>query len=103
MPLPIGPQASREAPHRKMRGFLFLPLGNCAECADGENMLDRPTGMERAFALAEGGTCESLNAIRKQLKAEGYAESGQLSGGSIRSQLMRIIATRKAGPISPAC
>jgi hypothetical protein len=66
-------------------------------------MFDRPTYMERAFALAEGGTCESLNAIRKQLKAEGYAESGQLSGGSIRNQLMRIIATRKAGPISPAC
>ncbi|MBA2589194.1 MAG: hypothetical protein H0U98_11305 [Alphaproteobacteria bacterium] len=59
-------------------------------------MLDRPTCMERAFALAEGGTCETLNAIRKQLKAEGYAESGQLSGGSIRNQLMRIIATSKA-------
>lgn len=52
--------------------------------------------MERAFALAEEGRCESLNAIRKQLKAEGYAESGQLSGSSIRNQLMRIMAARKA-------
>ena len=65
-------------------------------------MLDRPTYMERAFALAEGGACESLNAIRKQLKAEGYSEAGQLSGGSIRNQLMRIIAARKAAPIIPA-
>ena len=59
-------------------------------------MIDRPTCMERAFALAEEGKCESLNAIRKQLKAEGYAESGQLSGSSIRNQLMRIMAARKA-------
>ena len=66
-------------------------------------MIDRLTCMERAFALAEGGTCESLNAIRKQLKAEGYAESGQLSGGSIRHQLMRIIAARKPKPASPVC
>jgi hypothetical protein len=63
-------------------------------------MLDRPTCMERAFALAETGSCESLNAIRKQLKTEGYAESGQLTGGSIRNQLMRIIAERKAQPPS---
>ena len=42
----------------------------------GSRMLDRPTYMERAFALAEGGACESLNAIRKQLKAEGYSEAG---------------------------
>jgi len=56
--------------------------------------------MERAFALAETGSCESLNAIRKQLKTEGYAESGQLTGSSIRNQLMRIIAERKAQPPS---
>ena len=62
----------------------------------GWGMIDRPTCMERAFALAEDGKCESLNAIRKQLKAEGYAESGQLSGSSIRNQLMRIMAARKA-------
>ena len=49
-------------------------------------MIDRPTCMERAFALAEEGKCENLNAIRKQLKAEGYPESGQLSGSSIRNQ-----------------
>ena len=59
-------------------------------------MLDRPTYVERAFALAENGSCETLNAIRKQLKAEGYSEAGQLSGQSIRYQLMRIIAARKA-------
>ena len=66
-------------------------------------MIDRPTYMERAFALAEGGACESLNAIRKQLKSEGYSEAGQLSGASIRNQLMRIIAARKIKPVTPAC
>lgn len=59
-------------------------------------MNDRPTCMERAFALAEEGKCENLNAIRKQLKSEGYAENGQLSGGSVRNQLMRIMAAHKA-------
>ena len=69
-------------------------------CQKLQDMADRPTCMERAFALAEGGACESLNAIRKQLKAEGYAEAGQLSGRSIRHQLMRIIAARKVAPAS---
>ena len=58
-------------------------------------MHDRPTTMERAFALAQSGACESLDSIRKQLKAEGYAEAGQLSGGSLRNQLIRMIAAAK--------
>jgi hypothetical protein len=61
-------------------------------------MNDRPTYMERAFALAESGTCESLLTIRKQLKAEGYTEAGHLSGSSVRNQLTRMIAARKKRP-----
>ncbi len=58
-------------------------------------MDDRPTFMERAFALAESGQCESMVSIRKQMKAEGYAEMGQLSGASVRGQLIKLIAARR--------
>ena len=58
-------------------------------------MLDRPTYTERAFALAQSGSAGSLKAIRQQLKAEGYSEAGQLSGTSIRGQLIRLIAASK--------
>lgn len=63
-------------------------------------MHDRPTCTERAFALAESGTCESLAMIRKRLKAEGYSDSGQLSGGSIRAQLVKLIAASKAKAVT---
>lgn len=63
-------------------------------------MHDRPTHVERAFALAEGGTCESLAMIRKQLRAEGYADNGQLSGSSIRNQLVKLIAASKAKAVT---
>lgn len=59
-------------------------------------MDDRPTCLERAFALAKDGPCDSLMSVRRQLKAEGYAEYGQLSGGTIRNQLLKLIAARKA-------
>ncbi len=63
----------------------------CVSCG----MDHRPTFMERAFALAEHGPCESMVAIRDQMKAEGYAEMGQLSGASVRGQLLKLIAARK--------
>ena len=63
-------------------------------------MHDRPTYTERAFALAESGTCESMQSIRRQLRAEGYAEAGQLSGSSIRAQLVKLIAASKAKAVT---
>jgi hypothetical protein len=42
-------------------------------------MENRPTAIERAFAL----------------QAEGYQENGQLSGRSIRAQLVKLIAEAK--------
>ena len=58
-------------------------------------MDDRPTCLERAFALATTGTCATMLGIRKQLKSEGYAEAGQLSGGTIRAQLLKLLAARR--------
>jgi hypothetical protein len=63
-------------------------------------MHDRPTLVERAFALAESGTCESLAMIRKQLRGEGYSDAGQLSGSSIRNQLVKLIAASKAKAVT---
>lgn len=59
-------------------------------------MHDRPTLVERAFALAESGTCESLAVIRMRLRAEGYSDAAQLAGSSIRNQLVKLIAASKA-------
>lgn len=61
-----------------------------------ELMIECPSFIERAFALAESGQCGSLASVREQLKAEGYSEAGHLSGPSIRSQLKKIIAANKS-------
>jgi hypothetical protein len=63
-------------------------------------MHDRPTLVERAFALAESGACESLAMMRKQLRAEGYSDAAQLSGSSIRNQLVKLIAASKAKAVA---
>ena len=60
-------------------------------------MADRPTCIERAFALAKSGKCDSVKSVRQQLKAEGYSEAGHLSGNAIRRQLMALLATARAG------
>ena len=61
-------------------------------------MADRPTCIERAFALAKSGKCDSVKSVRQQLKAEGYSEAGHLSGNAIRRQLMALLATARANP-----
>jgi hypothetical protein len=59
-------------------------------------MDDRPTCLERAFALATTGHCETLQSIRQQLKHEGYSEAGQLSGSHVRNQLIALMAANRA-------
>jgi hypothetical protein len=44
------------------------------------------TPLERAFALAESGTCPDVATIRRQLKTEGYSDA-QLVGGHLLAQL----------------
>jgi hypothetical protein len=58
-------------------------------------MENRPTAIERAFALASGGRMARVSDIRKTLQAEGYQENGQFSGRSIRAQLVKLIAEAK--------
>ncbi|MDB5438035.1 MAG: hypothetical protein JWM33_462 [Caulobacteraceae bacterium] len=58
-------------------------------------MENRPTELERAFALARSGEYDGVSAIRAQLKLEGYA-AGQLQGMSLMRQLRALcIASRK--------
>jgi hypothetical protein len=59
-------------------------------------MDDRPTCLERAFALASDGSCGTLMGIRQRLKQEGYVEAGQLSGGHVRNQLIKLLAASRA-------
>jgi hypothetical protein len=67
-----------------------------------QSMSNRPTALERAFALAASGKVRSAYEIKQTLKAEGYPEDGQLHGMTISRQLGRIIAAAKAGTEMPS-
>lgn len=58
-------------------------------------MPDKPTAMERAFALADTG--KPLALIRTQLIHEGYDRS-HLEGAGLRKQLSARIAAAKKTP-----
>jgi hypothetical protein len=62
-------------------------------------MDDRLTCLERAFALAAAGPCATLQSIRMQLKGEGYADTGQLSGGQVRQQLIKLMTARRGAVV----
>ena len=50
--------------------------------------MNRPTTLERAFALARSGSCATVNEIRLQLRAERFDQvDAHLSGSSIARQL----------------
>jgi hypothetical protein len=59
-------------------------------------MDDRPTVIERAFALAASGQVNDLDEIKTALRAEGFALAGQLYGPTITRQLAKLIAAAKA-------
>ena len=55
----------------------------------------RLTTVERAFQLARGGACRSIEDIRNQLSAEGYdGVHGHLSGMSLKRQLNEALTAR---------
>jgi len=59
----------------------------------------RPTCLERAFELAKSGDCAGVQEIRKQLRAEGYAEA-QLYGSSLTRQLRDLcLAAARQEPL----
>jgi hypothetical protein len=53
------------------------------------------TPLERAFQLAESGSCDSVDQIKKQLKSEGLSDQ-QVTGGSLMKQLRDMISKAKA-------
>jgi hypothetical protein len=59
--------------------------------------LHQPSTLERAFDLAQAGTCQTVSEIRTQLKKE-QRESvdAHLAGPSIQRQLRNLIAKRES-------
>lgn len=59
-------------------------------------MTDRPTQIERAFALAAGGIVSDTTELKKKLRSEGYPDDGQLYGRTLLAQLMKLITEANA-------
>ncbi len=53
------------------------------------------TALERAFELANSGSCESVADIKKVLKSEGYALQ-QIVGRTLSRQLTELIRDARA-------
>jgi len=60
-------------------------------------MDDRLTALERAFQIAEFGSCNSVSEIKKQLTDEGYSLD-QITGRSLSKQLRELLQPAKANP-----
>lgn len=59
-------------------------------------MTDRPTTIERAYALARSGECNGVSEIKARLKREGYADVvGQLYGPTLQRQLRDLCTQAK--------
>jgi hypothetical protein len=58
------------------------------------------TALERAFQLAQSGDCVSVEAIKTQLKGEGYSVA-QVAGPTLRKQLHALIKAAQAQPPLP--
>lgn len=51
----------------------------------------------RAFDLARGGQCKSIDDIRRKLKSEGFSSvEGHLGGSTIKKQLGALIKAHAA-------
>ena len=54
------------------------------------------SALERAFQLAKSSNYATIEAIKTQLKREGYS-TAQLSGGALKAQLLIRTARNKSG------
>ncbi len=62
-------------------------------------MTFRPTTIERAYQLAEGGTCRTVGDIKTQLQAEGHERvQDRLYGGSLTSALRKLCTAHYVAP-----
>ena len=57
-------------------------------------MTHRLTPLERAFELAQSGTCHDVSAIKVSLLSEGYS-TAQLTGPSLIRQLRTLCASNR--------
>jgi len=54
--------------------------------------------LERAFELARSGDCNSIDDIRRRLKAEQYSQvDAHLSGATVRRQLLGLCKEARGG------
>jgi hypothetical protein len=59
--------------------------------------------IERAYELARSGRFDSVTAVKKQLKAEGYNANQEIGGGSLIGSLSETLrAARGHQPRQPA-
>lgn len=62
-------------------------------------MTFRPTTIERAYQLAEGGTCRTVGDIKTRLQAEGHERvQDRLYGGSLTSALRKLCSAHYVAP-----
>jgi len=62
-------------------------------------MTFRPTTIERAYQLAESGTCRTVGDIKSRLQAEGHERvQDRLYGGSITSALRKLCTEHYVAP-----
>jgi hypothetical protein len=60
-------------------------------------MIDRPTTIERAYALARSGECAGVADIKAKLKREGYGDvAGQLYGPTLQRALRELCTASRA-------
>ena len=58
--------------------------------AGSSSMNNRPTALERAFQLARSGRPKSIDDIKQELAKEHYS-TGQITGNTLRKQLLALI------------
>lgn len=62
-------------------------------------MTFRPTTIERAYQLAESGTCRTVGDIKVKLQAEGHERvQDRLYGGSLTSALRKLCTANYVAP-----
>lgn len=62
-------------------------------------MTFRPTTIERAYQLAESGTCRTVGDVKQKLNAEGFERVQEsLYGSSVTSALRKLCQASYTGP-----
>jgi len=62
-------------------------------------MTFRPTTIERAYQLAESGSCRTVGDVKQQLNAEGFERVQEsLYGSSVTAALRKLCQASYTGP-----